>query len=179
VNFLLPFVMRLLTPAFAVWPLIFSARADDLSLDNKPVVSASADGHLEVFKVDPAGTLSHRWQIPAQGDWSRWSQLGAGVFAGIGTATNAQGCLEVYAVDRLTHELRCVRQKTPDSVEWSGWISLGGAIRPPVTAAQSDGGAVDLFAVDDSSSEVRHLWRAGPWAEWSEWSGMGGALKPG
>jgi len=163
----------------AIACVAFAATADEYSLVNKAVVGASAGGHLEVFKVDADGALYHRWQIVAQGEWSRWSRLGGPVFPGVAVATNGQGGLEVYAVDRLTHELRCVRQKSPDCEEWSAWISLGGTIRPPVTVAQGLDGAVDIFALDESSSAVRHLWRAGPWGEWSEWSSLGGSVEPG
>ncbi len=174
--------MRSLPPlnhCLAVLSLLVAAgvQADEYSLIDKPIAAASSDGHLEVFKVDAAGVLWHRWQILSEGEWSRWSRLGGQVFPGVAAATNAQGELEVYAVDQSTHELRAVRQIAPDSVEWSSWISLGGSIRAPVTVAQGPGGAVDIFARDQGASRVRHLWRAGPWAEWSEWTSLGGNVE--
>ncbi|HWD18809.1 MAG TPA: two-component regulator propeller domain-containing protein [Verrucomicrobiae bacterium] len=165
--------------AALVMALGLICRADEFSLVNKPVVGVDADGRLEVFRVDADGALFHRWQIPARGEWSRWSKLGGPVLPGVATATNAQGVLEVYAIDQLTHELRSLRQTTPNAVEWSSWISLGGELRGPITVAQGAEGAVDVFALGAGNSDVAHLWRAGPWGEWSEWTSLGGGVEPG
>jgi hypothetical protein len=70
---------RALAFGLAAAPLALFAGNDSSILADKPVVGKNADGHIEVFKVDPAGELFHRWQKVADGNWSRWVSLGRGI----------------------------------------------------------------------------------------------------
>lgn len=43
-------------------------------------VEMNADGRLELFAVNPSGSMVHIWQISAGSGWSGFGPLGAGSF---------------------------------------------------------------------------------------------------
>jgi ligand-binding sensor domain-containing protein/signal transduction histidine kinase len=157
--------------------LAANAGAEDNALWGKPVVGRNADGQLEVFRIDTDGELRHRWQKEGNGDWSAWSSLGGSFFPGMAIITNTNGEMQVFAVDRVSKALACIRQKAPNSHEWFGWMNLEGAIRPPVAVRQDKNGQIEVFAAGADSNTVKHIWQSG--TGWSAWADLGGELQPG
>ena len=159
-------------------PFALLADPDYARFFGKPVVGKNADGHIEIFKVDADGELRHRWQKLSNGSWSAWSGLGGSVFPGIAIATNAQGELQVFAVQRSNNSLGLIRQTSPGGLDWSGWINLGGALHPPIALSQDAHARIDLFAVAAQSTRLRHLWQTDTNGTWSAWTDRGGNLTP-
>ena len=86
-------------------------------------IGKNADGRMELFNVDPSGTLWHCWQTAPNSAFSAdrqsWSfMLGAVSF--VATGTDTDGTLEVYAVGRNGGLYRAT-QSQPSSFfnEWS------------------------------------------------------------
>jgi ligand-binding sensor domain-containing protein/signal transduction histidine kinase len=158
--------------------LAASAQTIDDSRIGQLAVGRNADGHLEIFKVDSSGELRHRWQKEAGGDWSTWSSLGGSFFAGLSVVTTADGTLEVFAVERASHALKCVRQAA-SAQGWGAWTSLGERIRAPATVGQNLDGRLEVFAVEAEGSRVRHIWQTNLDGGWSGWEDLGGNLEPG
>src|SRR5436309_1730039 len=128
--------------------LSFAVIGQETALSDKPVVGKNADGYLEVFKVDGEGRLRHRWQRPSDADWGSWSMLGNTFLPGIAVASNREGEMQVFAVEKATQELKHIRQATTNSHEWTSWKSLGRGLRGPVCAGQNGAGLIEVFALD-------------------------------
>ena len=150
----------------------------------KPVVGKNADGRLEVFQVDNAGELRHRWQKEPHGDWSAWSDLGGTFFPDIAVASNGGGQLEVFAVNRTDSSVNRIYQTfTEGGVQWSSWLGFGGRLKTGIAAGQNADGRLEVFAVDDRNDALLHRWQLktngsdGP-DDWSAWYSMGGSLQP-
>jgi len=157
-----------------------TAAQEDASAGPGPLmIGQNADGRLEIFRINAAGELRHRWQKEANGDWSQWSTLGGTFFRGIAVANDADGSLEVFAVDRATQELKHIRQTAPNSPEWSEWANLGGNCRAPVGVGRNQDGRLEVFTVRADTNSVAHIWQNRPGGTWSDWADLGGAVQPG
>lgn len=153
--------------------------AEDNELVGKPVIGKNANGVLEVFEINAAGELRHRWQKESDGDWSSWSVLGDGFLPGLTVANDATGRMEVFVVNRTNKMLQCIRQRAANNLDWSNWKNLGGgAICPPVAVGNNLDGLLEVFAVNATNGVVKHLWQTGTDDAWSSWSNIGGALRP-
>ena len=88
--------------------------------------ATNADGRLEVFGADNAGTLKHTWQTAPDGSCSPpWPSLGSGrKIVSVGAATNADGRLEVFGADSAG-TLGHMWQLTPGG----GWSPNFGQLR--------------------------------------------------
>jgi len=170
---------RLVVLAAAALCMTVQVVRADTSLIGKPVAGRNADGRLEIFKVDADGQLRHRWQKPADGSWSSWSSLGGALLPGAAVATNREGALEVFAVDRNSGALCTIRQVTTNSVDWSDWQIFGGALLPPIAAAQDMDGRLEVFGVDAKSGSATRIRENDSQGHWSEWTAQGGNLAPG
>lgn len=135
-------------------------------------VAHDSDGRLELFQVDFDGEVRHRWQRENNGDWSPWAILGGAFLPGIAANLDAEGKLEVFAIDQ-NHHLGWIHQTARDVNEWSQWTSLGGMVDPPVVVGQDADGRLEVFAMDTSGRQVRHLWQTNLSNGWSEWGGLG------
>lgn len=153
--------------------------AFDDSLVGKPVVAKNPDGHLELFKVDAKGQLLHRWQKVSDGNWSGWSSLGGNFAPGIALATNRDGALEVFAINRTGGALCFIQQTVPGGIEWSGWTNLGGTLQGSVALGENFDGRLEVFAVDANTSAAMHIWQTDLKGHWSGWAERGGNLSPG
>ncbi|MEW1701218.1 hypothetical protein AB0468_37670, partial [Streptomyces sp. NPDC091278] len=70
------------------------------------VVSArSADGRLEAFAAGADG-VHHAWQVSVNGAWSAWEFLGGPGNAELAIAPNADGRLEMFAINGSTFQHR-------------------------------------------------------------------------
>ncbi len=164
--------------AFFVVQPAASAQTDNISRVGQLAVGRNADGRLELFKVDSTGELRHRWQKEAGGDWSAWASLGGSFLPGPTVVSNADGALEVFAVERGSHALKSARQVT-NTLDWQAWTSLGGWIRPPATVGQNLDGRLHVFAVEAEGNRVRHIWQTNHNGDWSDWADMEGNVEPG
>ncbi len=135
------------------------------------VVGQNSDGRLELFQIDFDGEVRHRWQRKFNGDWSPWSILGGSFLPGVAVILDADGKLEVFAVDQARN-LNCIRQMARDGHEWSKWNNVGGAVSPPVVIGQDADGRLEVFAIDALSRKVKHLWQTALHGEWSRWGDL-------
>ena len=122
-------------------------------------VGQNADGRLELFKTDTEGALLHRWQKVPNGEWSPWSNLGGQLAPGLAVATNAEGKLKVFGVDKTRRTLVCIGQTGSNTRAWGDWLDLGGNLRSPVTVGRNLDGRLEVFAVDAASSAVKCIWQ--------------------
>jgi ligand-binding sensor domain-containing protein/signal transduction histidine kinase len=159
--------------------LKLSAQEDASSGPGPLVVGQNADGRLEIFRINAAGELRHRWQKDLNGDWSQWSILGGTFFRAIAVANDADSSLEVFAVDRATQELKHIRQTAPNSPGWSDWENLGGNCRAPVSVGRNQDGRLEIFTLRADTNTVAHIWQNHPGGAWSDWSDLGGAVHSG
>ena len=166
--------------AAVLWLIAAAAGyADDDGLARRPFVGKREDGQLEVFKIDEAGRLCHRWRKTLNGGWSPWSDLGGSFFPGVAVASDAEGRMEVFAVDRASRSLECIRQTTTNSSDWSPWKNVGGAVLAPVAVGQEGNGRLEVFAVDAATHAVKYLWQTNEADGWSAWQDLGGKVEPG
>jgi len=168
-----------LAVVFSAWWVFANSSATDGSVATRLFVGQNGNGQLEVFEVGPDGDLCHRWRKSSNGAWSGWSTLGGSLLPGLAILTNADGQMEVFALDRTSHALECIHQLTTNSLTWSAWTNLGGAFASPPVAGRNPDGRLEVFAVDAATHEVRHRWQISPHGPWSDWSDLGGSLKPG
>jgi ligand-binding sensor domain-containing protein/signal transduction histidine kinase len=132
----------------------------------------NSDGRLELFQIGLDGQARHRWQKESNGDWSPWSVLGGSFLPGVAVSLDADGRLEVFAVDQA-RQLNCIRQKARDSHEWYAWRNLGGMVYSPVALGQEADGRLEVFAFDALSQRVEHLWQTNAHGGWSHWEDLG------
>jgi hypothetical protein len=154
---------------FAMIPWLAWAGGQDNPLLGKPVVGQNADGHQEVFRVDADGELRHRWQKLSDGSWSAWSSLGGNLLPGVALATNADGALQVLAVERGSGALRLIQQTSSNSLDWLDWTNLGGDLSPPIAVGQEPDGRLAVFAVDSNSGAAMQRWQVDSKGHWSKW----------
>lgn len=152
-----------------------TASADTIS--SGPFVGRDADGQLEVFKLDARGALFHRWQKPSNGAWSSWSGLGGSLSPGFAIINTSNGEMEIFGVDRASHNLMYVTQLTTNSLEWSPWKNLGGSFEPSVATGINLDGRIEIFAIDRVTHHAEHRWQTARSTGWSSWTDLGGSLE--
>lgn len=143
------------------------------------VMEKNVDGRLEVFRVNSVGELQHRWQKEPSGEWSPWWGLGGSFLPGLAVAKRADGQLQVFAVDKTSYTLSCIRQSVPNGPGWTSWINLRGRVNAPVAVGQNLDGQLEVFGVDPDSGEARHIWQTNLDDDWSAWTTLGGAVEVG
>jgi GH25 family lysozyme M1 (1,4-beta-N-acetylmuramidase) len=143
---------------------------------SNPVVSADADGRLEVFVI-VGGHLYHTFQLPAGGWYSDWIDEGDGNLVGEPAAMmNTNGSLEVFARNNagaLVH-----KWQTSANGTWGGWASLGGVLHSDPGVGRNGDGRVEVFALG-TDDRLYHIWQTAPHAGWSSWGGFGGPTLQG
>jgi hypothetical protein len=149
--------------------------------DPTPVLTANADGRLEVFVIRNDLTVWHRWQRQER-TWSDWAPLqrpGEGTLGPLAIAANDDGRLELFANDLHGVIWHCW-QIEPNG-GWSGWQSLGTpghhpARSGPVPVSGQDGD-LRLFAVAEDGA-LRYCWQIRDSSSpndyrWSGWDSLG------
>ena len=121
------------------------------------------------FRRGSASSLAEGTQWRLVSLVQRWADR---FFPGVAVNLDAAGDLEVFAVDQ-THNISCIRQKTPGGHEWSNWKNLGGPVSPGVVVGQDADGRLEVFALDATDGAVKHLWQTNLHGEWSRWSDLG------
>ncbi|HEX4264251.1 MAG TPA: two-component regulator propeller domain-containing protein [Verrucomicrobiae bacterium] len=153
--------------------LLANVRAADTLPPWRPFVGQQANGQLEVFTVDDHGQLRHRWQKHSNGDWSAWSGLGGSILPSIAVVNDADGLMEVFAVDRTTQSLTFIQQQGTNTPGWRDWVDLGGKVEPPITVEKNSSGRLEVFARDARTHFARHIWQTNSDGGWSAWSDLG------
>jgi GH25 family lysozyme M1 (1,4-beta-N-acetylmuramidase) len=143
---------------------------------SNPVVSADADGRLEVFTI-VSGHLYHTFQLPGGGWYDTWIDEGDGNLVGEPAAMmNSNGSLEVFArngAGALEH-----KWQTSANGAWSDWASLGGVLHSDPGVGRNGDGRLEVFALG-SDDRLFHIWQTAPHAGWSDWGGFGGITLQG
>ena len=138
---------------------------------SNPVVSADADGRLEVFVIT-GGHLFHTFQLQGGGWFNGWIDEGDGNLVGEpAVMINSNGSLEVFARSAsgaLEHKWQAAANGS-----WGAWVSLGGVLRSDPGVGRNADGRLELFALG-SDDRLFHIWQTAPHAGWSDWSGFGG-----
>lgn len=83
--------------------------------------AVNEDGRAEVFSLNPAGDISHKWRNP-DGTWSTWVQLAVGPFDSVSAFRNDSGTLEVVAHHTSRGYLHTWQTKPNNG--WSDWTNL-------------------------------------------------------
>jgi len=143
---------------------------------SNPVVSADADGRLEVFTI-VNGHLYHTFQLPGGGWYDSWLDEGDGNLVGEPAAMmNSNGSLEVFArnsAGALEH-----KWQTSANGSWSGWASLGGILHSDPGVGRNGDGRLEVFGLG-TDDRLYHIWQTAPHADWSDWGGFGGITLQG
>jgi hypothetical protein len=125
-----------------------------------------------VYAVGTNSVLYHDTQ-QANGTWSGWSSMG--VYAqGVPTVgRNADGRLELIAVD-LGSSLGHLWQTAPNG-GWSGWASYGGTTssRMPDVTVHRDG-RMEVFTAGVNDRVLYHAAQVAPSTGWTGWFAFSG-----
>lgn len=153
------------------------------AVENDPgprlAIASNVDGRLELFQTDADGALLHRWQKDANGEWSKWSNLGGSLESGLGVGSDTNGCLAVFGVDRRHHHLMMIRQTPPSRTVWEPWSDLGGNLAPGITVGLKSDGRLEVFGIDGTTRRARCKWQTDAGGGWSAWEDLGGKFEPG
>jgi GH25 family lysozyme M1 (1,4-beta-N-acetylmuramidase) len=143
---------------------------------SNPVVSADADGRLEVFTI-VNGHLYHTFQLPGGGWYDGWLDEGDGSLVGEPAAMmNTNGSLEVFA--RNVYGALVHKWQTAANGEWSGWASLGGVLHSDPGVGRNSDGRIEVFGLG-TDDRLYHIWQNAAHADWSAWGGFGGLTLQG
>ncbi len=146
------------------------------STGSNAVVSADADGRLEVFTI-AGGHLYHTFQLVGGGWYNGWLDEGDGSLVGEPAAlTNTDGRLEVFARNSAGALLH--KWQTSANGSWSGWASLGGVLHSDPGVGRNGDGRLEVFALG-SDDRLYHVWQTSAGGGWSGWGGFGGLVLSG
>jgi hypothetical protein len=160
------------------------------SVMHYPWCNGVTTSHLWITPLDAAGVRAlygvhdgrawHTWQGSPGGGFGGWQPRGERRgFAKAVAEQNADGRLELFAVDAATGMVRHTWQTTP-SGDWTGWYRLGDAVGLyQLTAAKNADGRLELFGLDSASGLVWHTWQVTPGGGWSGWARLGDAAGVG
>jgi hypothetical protein len=122
-------------------------------------VGQNADGRLEVFVSDSAGTVWHDWQTsPGSGTWSGWASLGTPAGVQIQSLTILQDRSGRLSALGLTANgvLWQVQQATPNGAAgWGSWLSTWSAwsaVNAPALKHPPTGTANACWAIDNNGA---------------------------
>lgn len=148
-----------------------------------PVRGVNADGRQELFATSPF--VWHAWQTSPNGTWSDWAQHGYLQALCLAIRSNADGRMEVFALEQTARSVWHTWQVAPNSPfqfqnGFPYWENFGwplGSVRLycPLAAGQHADGRVDLFGVGEDGN----LWsrsQVAPSDGWASWFNIG---KPG
>ncbi|MES2773300.1 MAG: hypothetical protein V4722_03900 [Bacteroidota bacterium] len=138
----------------------------------KQILHASnADGRLEVYLLDNAGEVFHKYQKKPNNGWSDWYSLGGKFIQSIFAENNSDGSLVLFALGgdgAITHK----KQVAPNG-GWGDWASLGGSNLKQLFAMKNADGRLELFVLGGDNA-VWHKWQSAPNGGWGEWASLGG-----
>ncbi len=149
----------------------------DVGFSSPPAVVLNGDGRLELFAAGSDGHVAHIWQAVPNGGWSNWwvhKEGGApnGVQGAPAVARHTDGRLEIFVVERDTHQLYSQPQVAPNDWGQATWYWFGAP--PGVRLASSpaigrnENGWLEVFVVGSDGQ----LWKkvqALPRDQWTDW----------
>jgi hypothetical protein len=134
----------------------------------------TADGRVEVFVVDNAGTLWNIRQTAVTGPWSDWDSFGSaggGLDDRPALARNADGRLTLFVRGNDGALWSRLQTQVSAADEWSDWVSEGvaggGFLDHPVVGSSADG-RLELF-LTGRDGNVWHKWQTAASNGWSAW----------
>jgi hypothetical protein len=153
------------------------------------VIGQTPSGYLEVFGVDPNGSVCYNRQTE-DGSWSGWTSLEGKVEPQLAIGRNLDGRLELFGIGTNGHVVHNLQQ-TPGGT-WAGWSDLSGEkIEPGFVVGQYKDGRLVIFGVSTRSHnastgsgdshanrEVPKVWTAsqkipgGPYGDWNKIGAM-------
>jgi ligand-binding sensor domain-containing protein/signal transduction histidine kinase len=137
---------------------------------------------MVIFAVDATnGALRFLRQRATNSlDWLEWSGLGGKVEPPLAVGQNADGRLEVFARDAISHVIKHIWQ-TNSHDDWSTWSEIAGLAVMEITVERNKDGRLELFGTDASNKTLVHCWqhRADVSDDWSKWESLGGTIHPG
>jgi eukaryotic-like serine/threonine-protein kinase len=144
--------------------------------------AAGQDRRLELIARSPkGGALWHRREVSPGGEWSPWESLGGALRTAPVVAQNADGSLEVFAVDN-EETIRTIAQLEPDGRwgEWSSFPLRFAALTGCLSVARGGDGKLHVFAINPKSNRVFESVQRGAderspaWTDWTQVGTYGG-----
>jgi Peptidase family C25 len=131
------------------------------------------DGRIEVFAIRPGDGLWRGFLVPSGGGaWAgRWWLPGG--YLDLSTATNADGRLEVFAVECTGRIVHAWQTKAGDDTSWTGMSQLGTLAGKRVTAVANRAwaGRLEVFAIGADNGVYRTWQTPGGWQGWQRIGG--------
>jgi hypothetical protein len=114
------------------------------------------DGRVELFGVQPNGTMAHRWELVAgTGQWSSWVSFNPpAAMASVSVSRTSGGALVVFGTTTAGQLVGRQQSTLPaggNEGNWSGWISEGTSLPAIVTETNADG-RLQLIGADSSGA---------------------------
>lgn len=133
--------------------------------------SSNADGRLEIFLLNDAGEVFHKYQQSPNSGWNEWSSLGGTKLQQIFVIKNSAGHLELFALggDRAVWH----KSQLSGNNNWSEWESMGGSNLQNIFVEKNSDGRLELFVLGGDRG-IWHKWQASANGGWSEWASFGG-----
>ena len=118
--------------------------------------SASSAHGYEAFRVSPAGKLFSS-TLTVGGQAPNWAPVaGAPEMQSVAAASNADGRVEVFGIDRLGNVHYRWQQTPADDSSWSPWARMDGQF-DSIAVARNDDGTLQVFGTDKSGAVLtRH-----------------------
>lgn len=142
--------------AWSTWQTVGVDGAN--SYVGNPAVIVRADGGVELFvHNDNGGSIQHFYHSSFSDTWND-NSLGGSIGSDCSVIINANGNMEVFAVDtsgNLVH-----RWNTGPGTSWNsgGWVTIGSGCKGrPCVIARTDGG-VEVFVRKSSDNSVNHYY---------------------
>jgi hypothetical protein len=131
------------------------------------------DGRIDLFGLDPFGSVWHRAELVLGLGWGPWHFLGGPGLQTLVASQNQDGRLELFAT-RPDSTVWHVWQTSPGGA-WSSWVLF---FTPAdrfnaLAVGRNADGRLEVFALAGSGA-VWHVWQTAPSNGWSGWAWMDG-----
>lgn len=137
--------IRLVVLVILGWLVQGNQTADCEELPTTLVSAAvNHDGRYEVFGVNSAGMLFHRWQTTARSTWASWSPNFFGNISDVDSITARDGRLFAFVLDAGTLVIRA--QQSANSGWSESFLRTGHALKR-IKAAVNQDGRLEVFAL--------------------------------
>jgi len=114
-----------------------------------------ADGRVELFAIDSAYHVQHRWQTtPGGSQWTAWTQLDGDMTA-LAAARRTDGRVDLYGVGldgRISHRIEDPASGGTSADSYGSWLQLGlptpSTVMARIAVAPQQDGKMVLAAID-------------------------------
>lgn len=133
----------------------------------------NGNGAVELFGVDGAGKVYHRWETaPGTGQWSSWVDFGGSLPlpSTIAATTSGSGQLDVMATSngQIFGRSQFSLPAGGDGGRWSDWGTIDGSLSQVAVDGNSDG-RIELTGVDGSGANYVRQQTAPNGGNWTAW----------